>query len=38
MGDGTPIESISAAPTCTALYNLLKYSWFPYDNKVVINK
>lgn len=32
------IKSISTAPKCTALYNLLlKYLWFPYKIKVIIN-
>lgn len=30
------IKSASAAPGCTALYNLLlKYLWFPYKIKLV---
>lgn len=32
------IKSVSTAPRCTALYNLLlKYLWFPYKIKVIIN-
>lgn len=31
------IKSVSTAPKCTALYNLLlKYLWFPYKIKVII--
>lgn len=33
MGDDKTIKSVSTAPKCTALYNLLlKYLWFPYKN------
>lgn len=31
------IESVSTAPRCTALCNLLKYLWFPYKIKVIRN-
>lgn len=32
------IKSVSTTPKCTALYNLLlKYLWFPYKIKVIMN-
>lgn len=32
------MRSVDTAPRCTALYNLLlKYLWFPYKIKVIIN-
>lgn len=35
---GMTMRSVDTAPRCTALYNLLlKYLWFPYKIKVIIN-